>query len=64
MMIAWLAVTAVLMVWNAIYCAQRVLRDWRGPAPASGVWGLFALLGAMSVLALGAVGLMVAGSGI
>lgn len=64
MEIAWFAITAVLLMWNAIYCARKVAVDFRGPIPASGVWGLFALAGTLSALAWGVIGTLVMASGI
>lgn len=64
MEVAWFVATAVLLTWNAFYCAGKIANDFRGPTPASGIWGLFALAGALSALALAAVGTMVMASGI
>ena len=63
-MILWFVITAALLVWNAVYCGMKISADFRGPKPASGVWGLFALAGALSVLVMGAVGVAAALSGI
>jgi hypothetical protein len=49
-MIVWLIITVVLLIWNAVYCARKIVADLRGPKPASGVWGLFALAGALSMM--------------
>ena len=54
-MIFWFLVTIVLLVWNAIYCAVKIAADFRGPKPANGVWGLFALAGALSMIVMGLV---------
>lgn len=63
-MIVWLIVTVVLLIWNAVYCGIKIVADFRGPKPASGVWGLFALAGVLSMLAMAVVGAGVAVSGI
>lgn len=42
-MIVWLIITVVLLIWNAVYCGIKIVADFGGPKPASGVWGLFAL---------------------
>lgn len=63
-MIAWVIITAVLLAWNAIYCTRKIIADFRGPKPASGVWGLFALAGAVSTLGLFVVAAGVTMSGI
>jgi hypothetical protein len=63
-MVVWLIVTAVLLVWNAVYCGLKIAADFRGPKPANGVWGLFALLGVLSMIAMALVGAGVAASGI
>jgi len=60
--VLWLIVTVALLVWNAIYCARKIISDFRGPTPASGVWGLFALAGALSTIAIAFVSVLVAGS--
>ena len=63
-MIAWLIVTVVLLTWNAVYCGLKIAADFRGPKPANGVWGLFALAGVLSTIAMALVGVGVAASGI
>ncbi|EPE61540.1 hypothetical protein [Exiguobacterium sp. S17] len=63
-MIVWLIVTVVLLICNAVYCGIKIVADFRGPKPASGVWGLFAFAGALSTLAMALVGAGVALSGI
>ena len=63
-MIVWLIVTVVLLIWNAVYCGIKIVADFRGPKPASGVWGLFPLAGVLSMLAMALVGAGVAVSGI
>lgn len=63
-MIAWFIVSLVLLIWNAIYCTRKIVIDFRGPKPASGVWGLFALAGALSTLSIGLVAVLVSFSGI
>jgi heme/copper-type cytochrome/quinol oxidase subunit 2 len=63
-MIFWFVVTFVLVVWNAIYCIVKIRADFRGPKPANGVWGLFALAGVLSTIAIAIVSLGVAASGI
>ncbi|OHD04996.1 MAG: hypothetical protein A2095_14850 [Sphingomonadales bacterium GWF1_63_6] len=63
-MIFWLVVTVVLLIWNAIYCIVKITADFRGPKPASGVWGLLALAGVLSAVAMAIVGVGVATSGI
>ena len=42
-MIVWFVLTLVLLIWNAVYCGLKIAADFRGPKPANGVWGLFAL---------------------
>lgn len=63
-MIFWFAATIALLIWNAIYCSMKIISDLRGPKPANGVWGLFALAGVLSVIAIAVVSLGVAASGI
>jgi len=48
-MIVWLIITVVLLIWNAVYCSLKIVADLRGPKPASGVWGMFALAGVLSM---------------
>lgn len=64
LMVAWFIVSIVLLIWNAIYCTRKIVVDFRGPTPASGVWGLFALAGVISILALAVISVFIAGSGI
>ena len=63
-MVAWFVVSIVLLSWNAIYCASKVIGDFRGATPASGVWGLFALAGAVSALGIAVTAILVSVSGI
>lgn len=63
-MVFWFVVTIVLLLWNAIYCTRKVVADFRGPTPASGVWGLFALAGALSTIAIAILAAGVSISGI
>lgn len=63
-MLAWVVITVVLLIWAAIHASMRMVADFRGPKPASGVWGLFALAGILSALLLFAVGFGVAISGV
>ncbi len=63
-MIFWLVVTLALLVWNAIYCTLKIVADFRSPKPASGVWGLFALAGVLSTLALAVLSFGITRSGI
>lgn len=63
-MIVWLTLTLVLLVWNAVYCSLKIVADFRGPKPANGVWGLFALAGVLSLTAFALVAVGVAHSGI
>ncbi len=63
-MIAWFIASFVLLIWTALYCGIKIVADFRGPKPANGVWGLFALAGVLSTLALAIVSILVAGSGI
>lgn len=63
-MIFWVIATVALMLANLAYCVVKVRSDFRGPTPATGVWGVFAVLGAVSVIAMAVVGFLVAGSGI
>jgi hypothetical protein len=63
-MIVWLAVTFALLSWNAVYCTLKIVADFRSPKPANGVWGLFALAGALSTLALAVLSFGIAKSGI
>jgi hypothetical protein len=63
-MIAWFIVTVALLIWNAVYCGLKIAADFRGPKPASGVWGLFALAGVLSMIAMALVATGVAASGI
>ncbi|TVV71228.1 hypothetical protein [Sphingomonas solaris] len=63
-MIFWLVVTFVLLVWNAIYCVVKIRSDFKGPKPANGVWGLFALAGALSMLAMALLSVGIAASGV
>ncbi|MDR6790607.1 hypothetical protein J2Y58_003990 [Sphingomonas sp. BE138] len=63
-MIVWFIVTIVLLIWNAVYCGIKIAADFRGPKPANGVWGLFALAGVLSMIAMAMVGAGVAASGI
>lgn len=63
-MIVWLIVTVLLLIWNAVYCGLKIVADFRGPKPASGVWGLFALAGALSTIAMALVSAGLAASGI
>ena len=63
-MIAWLVVTFVLLIWNTAYCALTIRADARGPKPARAVWGIFALAGALSAIAMALLAVGVAGSGI
>lgn len=63
-MILWLAITTPLVIWNAVYCGLKIAADFRGSKPANGVWGLFALAGALSMILTILVGAAVAVSGI
>jgi hypothetical protein len=63
-MIVWLIVTVVLLIFNAVYCSIKIAADFRGPEPASGVWGMFALAGALSMIAMAAISAGIAASGI
>ena len=63
-MIFWFVVTVVLLIWNAIYCAIKMVADFRSSKPVNGVWGLFALIGVLSMIAMALVGLGVTASGI
>lgn len=63
-MIFWFIVTFVLLVWNAIYCVVKIGSDFKGPKPANGVWGIFALAGVLSAIALAMLSVGVAASGI
>lgn len=63
-MIFWAIVTIVLLIGNAVYCAVRIIADARSPQPANAVWGLFALAGVVSALAMMATAAGVAVSGI
>jgi len=63
-MIVWLIVTIVLLMWNAVYCGLKIAADFRGPKPASGVWGLLALTGVLSTIVMAVVGAGIAASGI
>lgn len=60
----WFIATFVLLLWNAVYCAGKIRSDFQGPRPANGVWGLFALAGVLSAIAIAILGLGVAASGI
>ena len=64
MMIAWFIVSVVLLIWNAIYCTRKIVVDLRGSTPATGVSGLFALAGTVSILMLAVVAVLVSVSGI
>ena len=55
-MIVWLVLTLVLLIWNAVYCSLKIAADFRGSKPANGVWGLFALAGALSLIAFTLIG--------
>lgn len=61
---AWFIVTFALLLWNVIYCIGKIRSDFKGPRPANGVWGLFALAGALSAIAIAVLGLGIAASGI
>lgn len=63
MMVIWFVAT-FLLLWNAAYCCLTIRRDFAGPTPARGVWGLFALAGTMSVIAMAALVVGVGMSGI
>ena len=63
-MIFWFGVTFALLLWNAVYCAAKIRSDFKGPKPANGVWGLFALAGALFAIAIAILALGVAASGI
>lgn len=63
-MIVWFVLTLVLLIWNAVYCGLKIAADFRGPKPANGVWGLFALAGILSLIAFVVIGTGVAFSGI
>ncbi len=62
-MIVWFFVT-VLLLWNAIYCLSKIIADFRGPRPESGVWGLFALAGVLSAIAMASITTLLAFSGV
>jgi hypothetical protein len=63
-MTVWLIVTVVLLIWNIVYCSMKIVADFRGPKPASGVWGLFALAGVLSMIGMALAVVGVAASGI
>jgi hypothetical protein len=63
-MIFWFIVTFVFLIWNAIYCIGKIRSDFKGPKPANGIWGLFALTGVLSAIAIAILALGVAASGI
>lgn len=63
-MITWLVVSFVLMLCALIYCARKTVIDLRGTTPASGVWGVFALAGIISTLALFVAATLVGLSGV
>lgn len=58
-MIVFLSVVWLLLAWNVIYCIIKIKTDFQSTRPAKGILGVFALVGALSMfalLALGAVG--------
>ncbi|TPG49474.1 hypothetical protein [Sphingomonas glacialis] len=63
-MIVWLIITVVLLIWNAVYCGLKIAADFRGPKPASGVWGMFALAGVLSMIVMAVISVGIAASGI
>ena len=63
-MTVWLNLTLVLLVWNVVYCGLKIASDFRGPKPANGVWGLFALGGVLSLIVFTLFAVGVAHSGI
>ena len=63
-MIVWLIITVVLLTWNAVYCSMKIAADFRGPKPASGIWGMFALAGVLSMIVMAAISAGIAVSGI
>lgn len=63
-MVFWFVLTVVLLVWNAIYCFLKIIADFRGPKPANGVWGLFALAGVLLAVAMAMLSAGIAASGI
>lgn len=63
-MTIWFIVTLILLVWNVVYCIGKIAADLRGPKPSRGVWGLFALAGALSAIAMAIVSVGLAMSGI
>ncbi|PZO73137.1 MAG: hypothetical protein DI632_14935 [Sphingomonas hengshuiensis] len=63
-MISWFIVTLFLLIWNAVYCAFKIATDFRGPKPANGVWGLFAIAGVLSTIAMAILAVGVSFSGI
>jgi hypothetical protein len=44
----------MLLAGNAAYCIVHIIAAFRSPRPASGVWGLLALAGVGSALAIAA----------
>ena len=63
-MIVWLIVTVVLLIFNAVYCSIKIAAGFRGPKPAGGVWGMFALAGVLSMIVMAAMSAGIAASGI
>ena len=63
-MIVWLIITVVLLIWNAVYCSLKIVADLRGPKPASGVWGMFALAGVLSMIVMAVISAGIAGAGV
>lgn len=64
MMVIRFVATSMLLLWNAAYCCLTIRRDLAGPTPARGVWGLFALAGTLSVIAMAVLAVGVGMSGI
>jgi len=51
-MTEWLLISFALLVCSAIYCSQKMVADFRRTKLA-GIWGLVALAGTLSALAIG-----------
>lgn len=49
-MLYFLLISLALLVCNAIYCARKMVADFKGSEPAAGIWGLLALAGALMAL--------------
>ena len=57
-MTEWLLITFVLLVCSTIYCSQKMVADFRRTKLA-GIWGLVALAGTISALAIGLTVLLI-----